>query len=101
MTNIICIRKPRYCFKVHEDLAKRYIEASIGKKWKEYRGNIWKYKYNPLLSKSEIIKNRPVDIPLDHWALFVEYRSKLKTMVHYFHLDMYIEYFFIYNIFVI
>ncbi|XP_058787441.1 uncharacterized protein LOC131661819 isoform X2 [Vicia villosa] len=72
--------EPRFCFKVHEDLAKRYIEGSIGKKWKEYRGNLWKAKNNPLLSKSEIIKNRPGDVPLDHWALFVEYRSKPETM---------------------
>ncbi|XP_050915703.1 uncharacterized protein LOC127130781 [Lathyrus oleraceus] len=68
--------EPRFCFKVHEDLAKRYIEASIGKKWKEYRINLWKDNYNPLLSKSEIITNKPVDVPLDHLALFVEYCSK-------------------------
>lgn len=83
MTNILFIWKPRFCFKVHEDLAKRYIEASIGKKWKEYRGNIWKANYNPLLSKSEIIKNKPDDVPLDQWALFVEYRSKPETMVQF------------------
>ncbi|CAL5201001.1 unnamed protein product [Lathyrus oleraceus] len=71
---------PRFCFKVHEDLAKRYIEASIGKKWREYRIKLWKAYYHPTLSKSEIINKKPKEIPPNHWELFVEYRLKPETM---------------------
>ncbi|XP_058758963.1 uncharacterized protein LOC131632196 isoform X1 [Vicia villosa] len=71
---------PRFCFKVHEDLAKRYIEASIGKKWREYRIKLWKASYRPTLSKREIINKKPKEIPPNHWALFVEYRLKPETM---------------------
>ncbi|CAI8586467.1 unnamed protein product [Vicia faba] len=70
----------RFCFKVHKDLAKRYIEVSIGKNWKKYRLKLWNAKYDPLLSKSQITENKPEDINMDNWALYVHYHFKPETM---------------------
>ncbi|XP_073222463.1 uncharacterized protein [Cicer arietinum] len=69
----------RFCFKVNEDLAKRYIEASIDKKWRDYRIKLWDEFDDPTLSKNEIINNKSKEVPLDHLALFVKYRSKPQT----------------------
>ncbi|KAJ1378342.1 putative transposase, Ptta/En/Spm, plant [Sesbania bispinosa] len=70
---------PRFCFKVNEDMAKRHLRKSIGKKWREYRIKLWNAFDDPTMSKNEIIKNVPEDISMDQWALFVEYRSKTTT----------------------
>ncbi|CAI8586475.1 unnamed protein product [Vicia faba] len=59
-------KQRKILFQVHEDLAKRYIEVSIGKNWKKYRLKLWNAKYDPLVSKSQIIENKPEDVNLDH-----------------------------------
>ncbi|KAJ1427612.1 putative transposase, Ptta/En/Spm, plant [Sesbania bispinosa] len=69
---------PQFCFKVNEDMAKRHLQQSIGKKWREYRIKLYAFD-DPTMSKNEIIKNVPQDISMDQWALFVEYRSKTTT----------------------
>ncbi|QCE11861.1 hypothetical protein DEO72_LG10g3099 [Vigna unguiculata] len=33
--------KPRFCFKINEDLAKRDVMSRIGKLWREYRWKLW------------------------------------------------------------
>jgi len=75
--------KRRFCFNEVEDLAKRYIEGSIGKKWREYRLKLFDDNFNHTLSKNEIVNNRPENVPLDHWVKFVEYRLKPETMVYF------------------
>ncbi|RYR49326.1 hypothetical protein Ahy_A07g035785 [Arachis hypogaea] len=69
----------RFCFKVCDSLAKRFLLQSLGKKWREHRIKLWNEFYDPRLSKTEIINNTPEDIALDQWALFVEYRLKSET----------------------
>nr|XP_029152337.1 uncharacterized protein LOC112784558 isoform X2 [Arachis hypogaea] len=69
----------RFCFKVCDSLAKRFLLQSLGKKWREHRIKLWNEFYDPRLSKTEIINNTPEDIALDQWALFVEYRLKPET----------------------
>ncbi|XP_025657570.1 uncharacterized protein [Arachis hypogaea] len=69
----------RFCFKVCDSLAKRFLLQSLGKKWREHRIKLWSEFYDPRLSKTEIINNTPEDIALDQWALFVEYRLKPET----------------------
>ncbi|XP_072056663.1 uncharacterized protein [Arachis hypogaea] len=77
---ILCsILKARFCFKVSDSLAKRFLLQSLGKKWREHRIKLWNEFYDPRLSKTEIINNTPEDIALDQWALFVEYRLKPET----------------------
>ncbi|XP_020965420.1 uncharacterized protein LOC107613253 isoform X2 [Arachis ipaensis] len=69
----------RFCFKVSDNLAKRFLLQSLGKKWREHRIKLWNDFYDPRLSKTEIINNAPEDIAPDQWALFVEYRLKPET----------------------
>nr|XP_029151615.1 uncharacterized protein LOC112778863 [Arachis hypogaea] len=69
----------RFCFKVSDNLAKRFLLQSLGKKWREHRIKLWNDFYDPRLSKTEIINNAPEDIAPDQWALFVEYCLKPKT----------------------
>nr|XP_029143997.1 uncharacterized protein LOC112701408 [Arachis hypogaea] len=69
----------RFCFKVSDNLAKRFLLQSLGKKWREHRIQLWNDFYDPRLSKTEIINNAPEDIAPDQWALFVEYRLKPET----------------------
>ncbi|XP_057760440.1 uncharacterized protein LOC130980816 [Arachis stenosperma] len=69
----------RFCFKVCDSLAKRFLLQSLGKKWREHRIKLWNEFYDPRLSKTEIINNTPEDIALDQWALFLEYRLKPET----------------------
>ncbi|KAL4306370.1 hypothetical protein AHAS_Ahas16G0171500 [Arachis hypogaea] len=69
----------RFCFKVSDNLAKRFLLQSLGKKWREHRIKLWNDFYDPRLSKIEIINNAPEDIAPDQWALFVEYRLKPET----------------------
>ncbi|XP_029152434.1 uncharacterized protein [Arachis hypogaea] len=69
----------RFCFKVCDSLAKRFLLQSLGKKWREHRIKLWNEFYDPRLSKTEIINNTPEDIALDQWALFVEYHLKPET----------------------
>ncbi|XP_025678590.2 uncharacterized protein [Arachis hypogaea] len=69
----------RIFFKVSDNLAKRFLLQSLGKKWREHRIKLWNDFYDPRLSKTEIINNAPEDIAPDQWALFVEYRLKLET----------------------
>nr|XP_016474711.1 PREDICTED: uncharacterized protein LOC107796454 [Nicotiana tabacum] len=40
---------------------------------------LWHEAEDPLLSKEDIIKNAPEGIPMDQWALYVNYRSKEET----------------------
>ncbi|XP_052118587.1 uncharacterized protein LOC107489092 [Arachis duranensis] len=69
----------RFCFKVCDSLAKRFLLQSLGKKWRKHRILLWNDFYDPRLSKTETINNTPEDIALDQWALFVEYRLKPET----------------------
>ncbi|XP_072071872.1 uncharacterized protein [Arachis hypogaea] len=69
----------RFCFKVCDSLAKRFLLQSLGKKWREHTIKLWNEFYDPRLSKTEIINNTPEDIALDQWALFVEYHLKPET----------------------
>ncbi|XP_025673513.1 uncharacterized protein [Arachis hypogaea] len=69
----------RFYFKVSDNLAKRFMLQSLGKKWREHRIKLWNDFYDPRLSKTEIINNAPEDIAPDQWALFVEYRLKPET----------------------
>lgn len=65
----------------HEDLAKRFVQQSIGKKWKEHRLKLWNEFYDPTLSKADIISNVPEVVTMDQWATYVKYRLDPKTMV--------------------
>lgn len=73
--------KTRFCFKVNEDMAKRSVEFSISKKWREFRIKLWNKFYDPLRSKDELIKNVPNGLSMEQWALFVDYRLKPSTMM--------------------
>ncbi|RYR59523.1 hypothetical protein Ahy_A05g025416 isoform A [Arachis hypogaea] len=69
----------RFYFKVSDNLAKRFLLQSLGRKWREHRIKLWNDFYDPRLSKTEITNNTPEDIAPDQLALFVEYRLKPET----------------------
>ncbi|XP_052117639.1 uncharacterized protein LOC110281702 [Arachis duranensis] len=75
----IIFQKARFYFKVSDNLAKRFLLQSLGRKWREHRIKLWNDFYDPRLSKTEITNNTPEDIAPDQLALFVEYRLKPET----------------------
>ena len=73
--------KSRFCFKVNEDLAKRDVMFKIGKLWREYKCKLWNEFYDPLMSRSDLIKNVPARLNMEQWAVFVDYRLRPSTVV--------------------
>ena len=73
--------KPRFCFKVEDDIINRYINQSIGKKWRDFRLKLWNEFYDPTLSIDDIINNVPKGFSIDQWATFVDYRLRPDTQV--------------------
>ena len=73
--------KPRFCFKVEDDIVKRYVNQSIGKKWRKFRLKLWNEFYNLTLSRDDIINNVSEGISIDQWVTFVDYRLKPDTQV--------------------
>ncbi|XP_068464843.1 uncharacterized protein [Phaseolus vulgaris] len=72
--------KSRFCFKVNEDLAKRDVMFKIGKLWREYRCKLWNEFYDPLMSRSDLIKNVPTGLNMEQWVVFVDYRLRPSTV---------------------
>ncbi|KAK8464192.1 hypothetical protein PHAVU_011G145200 [Phaseolus vulgaris] len=70
----------RFCFKVNEDLAKRDVMFKIGKLWREYRCKLWNEFYDPLMSRSDLIKNVLAGLNMEQWAVFVDYRLRPSTV---------------------
>ncbi|XP_068488695.1 uncharacterized protein [Phaseolus vulgaris] len=52
----------------------------IGKLWREYRCKLWNEFYDPLMSRSDLIKNVPAGLNMEQWAVFVDYRLRPSTM---------------------
>ncbi|XP_070053808.1 uncharacterized protein [Nicotiana tomentosiformis] len=69
----------RFFFRSDQQKVKSWINNSLNKKWKEFRLKLWHEAEDPLLSKEDIIKNALEGIPMDQWALYVNYRSKEET----------------------
>ncbi|PIN12232.1 hypothetical protein CDL12_15160 [Handroanthus impetiginosus] len=70
---------PRFCFETSEEIAKRYVMQSIGKKWAGSRLKLWDDIYDPTKSRGEIINNVPEGNTRDQWVAFVDYRLKPET----------------------
>ncbi|PIN00622.1 hypothetical protein CDL12_26876 [Handroanthus impetiginosus] len=62
-----------------EEIAKRYVMQSIGKKWAGSRLRLWDDTYDPTKSRGELIDNVPEGVTRDQWAAFVDYRLKPET----------------------
>jgi len=73
--------KSRFCFKANEDLAKRDVMFKIGKLWREYRCKLWNEFYDPLMRRSDLIKNVPAGLNMEQWVVFVDYRLRPSTVV--------------------
>ncbi|XP_068502538.1 uncharacterized protein [Phaseolus vulgaris] len=52
----------------------------IGKLWREYRCKLWNEFYDPLMSRSDLIKNVPAGLNMEQWAVFVDYRLRPSTV---------------------
>ncbi|XP_068462622.1 uncharacterized protein [Phaseolus vulgaris] len=52
----------------------------IGKLWREYRCKLWNEFYDPLISRSDLIKNVPAGLNMEQWAVFVDYRLRPSTV---------------------
>ncbi|XP_068466324.1 uncharacterized protein [Phaseolus vulgaris] len=66
---------------VNEDLAKRDVMFKIGKPWREYRCKLWNEFYDPLISRSDLIKNVLAGLNTEQWVVFVDYRLRPSTVV--------------------
>jgi len=52
--------KPRFYFKINEELAKKKdVMSIIGKLHREYKCKLWNEFYNPLLNRNYLTKNVP------------------------------------------
>ncbi|KAH0743978.1 hypothetical protein KY290_031971 [Solanum tuberosum] len=69
----------RFLFMIDYQKAKKWAGSNLNKKWKDHRHKLWHAAKNPLLSKEDIIRKSPNGIPMDQWALFVNYRMDEKT----------------------
>lgn len=59
----------------------RFVNLSIGKKWREFRRKLWEKYYDPTLSEDDIINNVPQGVDGDQWTSYVKYRLRPDTMV--------------------
>ncbi|KAJ1391181.1 hypothetical protein SESBI_36877 [Sesbania bispinosa] len=67
-------------FDVNDQDHKKYILASLGKKWRDTRSRVFNRNYNWEISVEENCRMHPSDIDPDHWRLFVQYRMSPKQM---------------------
>ncbi|XP_019228616.1 PREDICTED: uncharacterized protein LOC109209748 [Nicotiana attenuata] len=74
----------QFFFTSDQQKVKGWFNNSLNKKWKEFRLTLWHEAEDPLLSKEDIIKNAPEGIPMDQWALYVNYRSKEEQRFFFF-----------------
>ncbi|KAM7253880.1 hypothetical protein ACFE04_031562 [Oxalis oulophora] len=71
--------EPKFYFKTHEDIAKRFVNQSMNEKWKARRYKLWREFYDPTSSRNDLISNLPDGVPRDQWATFVDYRLNADT----------------------
>jgi len=70
-------------FVINYGESKRWIEHKLNKIWRDKRWELFKKYYKFEHSREvNIDKHCPPDIPKDHWALFVDYRLRLETLVN-------------------
>ncbi len=79
--------KPRFQFLTTEDLAKRYCNLNISKKWAAHRQSLWKEIYDRSKTRAELISSVPDGVDRIQWAHFVNYRLKPETQVKLDHFD--------------
>ncbi|KAJ1412231.1 putative transposase, Ptta/En/Spm, plant [Sesbania bispinosa] len=66
-------------FQVNDGSHKKYIIASIGKKWKDNRVRLFAENYDGSLGWEENLVLRPDDISREQWASFLKYQLSDKT----------------------
>ncbi|PIN26420.1 hypothetical protein CDL12_00835 [Handroanthus impetiginosus] len=69
-------------FDVSDELHKKYIMGSLGKKWRDNRSRLFTECYDPVLSWEANLEKRPTYIPREQWAGFLEYRMNEKTQTN-------------------
>ena len=69
-------------FKVDDGQHKKYILQNLGKKWKDNRSKLFNDIYDFDLSREQNLNLCPEGIDLDHWASFIDYRLREKTLVN-------------------
>ncbi|KAJ1411135.1 putative transposase, Ptta/En/Spm, plant [Sesbania bispinosa] len=57
-------------------IADRYCLLTMGKKYRNFKLNLWNMNFDPLYSREQLIHNVPDGIPKDQWSSFVDYRLK-------------------------
>lgn len=87
---VISFLKPRFQFMTTEDLAKRYCNLNISKKWAAHRQTMWKEIYNRSKTRAELISSVPDGVDRIQWAHFVNYRLKPETQVKLDQFDTFI-----------
>ena len=68
-------------FEVYEDLHKKYIMGSLGKKWRDDRSRLYNDLYDPALDWEGNMGKRPSHIPAKQWAGFLTYRMQERTQI--------------------
>ena len=53
----------------------------IGRKWKDHRLKLWNEHYDITQTRDVNIRNPPMGISEDDWAMYIDYRLNPKTKV--------------------
>ncbi|KAJ1394587.1 putative transposase, Ptta/En/Spm, plant [Sesbania bispinosa] len=67
-------------FDVNDQEHKKYILASLGKKWRDTQCRLFHKNYKWEISVEENCRIHPPEINPDHWRLFVQFRTSPKQM---------------------
>ncbi|KAJ1426161.1 putative transposase, Ptta/En/Spm, plant [Sesbania bispinosa] len=68
--------KNLFHFQASDLIAERYCLLTMGKKYRNFKLNLWNMNFDPLYSREQLIHNVPDGIPKDQWSSFVDYRLK-------------------------
>jgi hypothetical protein len=68
-------------FDVNNDIHKKYILGTIGKRWRDNRKVAFDRCYDPSLSWEVNLDRRPKGIDKDKWPAFLTYRLKSENQV--------------------
>ncbi|KAJ1379258.1 serine/arginine repetitive matrix protein 1-like isoform X1 [Sesbania bispinosa] len=69
--------KNLFHFQASDSIVQRYCLLTMGRKYRNFKLNLWNMNFDPLYSREKLIHNVPDGIPKDQWSSFVDLRLKL------------------------
>ncbi|KAJ1375745.1 putative transposase, Ptta/En/Spm, plant [Sesbania bispinosa] len=68
--------KNLFHFQASDLIVERYCLLTMGRKYRNFKLNLWNMNFDPLYSREQLIHNVPDGIPKDQWSSLVDYRLK-------------------------